>query len=161
MAAEAITYNGSTISIAPAQATTPANAAAYAALTWTAIGLVTKLPPYGDTASVQTISVIGDGRDRDSKGSRNAGGGEMTVLPKASDAGQAALEAAEATNGYYPIRVVKPNRLDAGGTDGIDYFMALVTSKNEPGGGNNDFITINYSLKVTSAITRVAPTAAP
>jgi hypothetical protein len=47
MAAEAYTVNGSKMHIAPAQATTPADATAYAALTWTEITLLTNIPSMG------------------------------------------------------------------------------------------------------------------
>jgi hypothetical protein len=158
MAAEAYTVNGSKMHIAPAQATTPADATAYAALTWTEITLLTNIPEYGDSASIQTIDVIGDGRTRKGKGSRNAGGGDLTVLPKPSDPGQIALEAAEATQSYYPIKVTIPNRLTGGGTDQIDYFMALIAGKRQGMGGNNDFVVKRYSLEVSSAIVTTVPT---
>ena len=41
--ADVFTASGATLSIAPAVVTTPANAAAYALLTWTAVGMVESL----------------------------------------------------------------------------------------------------------------------
>jgi hypothetical protein len=119
MAAEAYTVNGAKMHIAPAQATTPADATAYGALTWTEITLLTNIPEYGDSASIQTIDV---------------------------------------TQSYYPIKVTIPNRLTGGGTDQLDYFMALVAGKRQGMGGNNDFVVKRYSLEVSSAITTVVPT---
>lgn len=155
------TASGTKIFIGPSQAATPANAAAYAALTWTEIGMVRTIPAYGDKASVVSGEVVGDGRTRKAKGSRDAGDTEIVVYPDTTDVGQAALIAAEATNNYYPIKVINPDRLNAGGTDGIDYFMALITSKQGSGGDNSAIVTRTFGCAVTSGITEVAPTAAP
>lgn len=153
------TNNGAKVYIAPSQASTPANAAAYAALTWTEIGFVRSLPEYGDEAQIIEAAVIGDGRMRKAKASRNAGNTALVVYPDPEDAGQDALIAAEATNNYYPIKIVKPDRLNATGTDGIDYFMVLVSSKREGGGENDSIATRTFNMAVTSAVTSVDPTA--
>lgn len=152
------TMSGTKVYVAPSQAATPANAAAYAALTWTEVGFVRSVPAYGDKANIVTGSVVGDGRTRKAKGERDAGDTEIVVYPDPSDAGQAALVAAEATNLYYPIKVVKPDKLTGGGTNGIDYFMGLVASKNNAGGENDAIATRTFAIGVTSAITEVAPT---
>lgn len=153
------TASGTKIYIGPSQAVAPANAAAFAALTWTEIGMVRTTPSYGDKASVVTGAVVGDGRIRKAKGARDAGDTEIVVYPDSTDPGQAALIAAEGTNLYYPIKVVNPDRLNATGTDGIDYFMALITSKQGSGGENDTIVTRTFGCGVTSGITEVAPTA--
>jgi hypothetical protein len=153
------TASGTRIFIGPSQATTPADAAAYAGLTWTEIGMVRTTPSYGDSASVVTGAVVGDGRMRKAKASRDAGDTEIVVYPDPVDVGQAALVAAEATNLYYPIKIINPDRLNATGTDGIDYFMALITSKKGSGGDNDALVTRTFGCAVTSGITEVAPTA--
>ncbi len=153
------TPSGTKIYIGPSQATTPANASAYAALTWTEIGMVRSVPAYGDSASTVTGATVGDGRIRKAKGARDAGDAEIVVYPDPADTGQAALVAAEATNLYFPIKIVNPDRLNATGTDGIDYFMALITSKRGSGGENDTVVTRTFGCAVTSAITEVAPTA--
>jgi hypothetical protein len=158
MAANTRTMTGTKLYIAPSASTEPANAAAYAALTWTEIGLVRSIPEYGDRAGLISSAVVGDGRVRKSKGSRDAGDTSIVVYPDPSDAGQQALIAAEATNNYYPIKVLKPDRLSAGGTDGIDYFMGLVSSKNNSGGENDTIATRTFGLGVTTKITSVDAT---
>lgn len=155
------TPSGTKLYIGPSQAATPANAAAYAALTWTEVGMVRTTPSYGDQATIVSGAVVGDGRNRKAKGARDAGDTEIVVYPDPEDDGQAALIAAEGTNNYYPFKVVNPDRLDAGGTDGIDYFMGLVTSKRVNGGENDAIVTRTFAVGITSAITEVAPTAAP
>ena len=153
------TPSGTKVFIGPSQVTTPANAAAYAGLTWTEIGMLRSVPAYGDQASIVSGAVVGDGRMRKAKGARDAGDTEIVVYPDPEDDGQAALVAAEGTNNYYPIKVVNPDRLNATGTDGIDYFMALITSKRGSGGENDSLVTRTFGCAVTSAITEVAPTA--
>jgi hypothetical protein len=156
--ADVFTATGAKVFIAPSQATTPANAAAYAALTWTEITMLESIGEYGDQSTVVTAAVIGDGRMRKAKGARDAGETPLVVFPIYADAGQAALIAAEATYSLYPIKIVLPNRLSSGGTDQIDYFMALVTSKRKNVGANDNIVRETHTLAVNSAITTTAPT---
>jgi hypothetical protein len=159
--ADVFTATGTKIHIAPTEETTPANAAAYAALTWTEITLVENIGEYGDQSSIITAAVIGDGRMRKAKGARDAGEMAVIVFPKTADTGQAALIAAEATYNTYPFKVTLPNRLDAGGTDEINYMMVLVTSKRRNVGANDNIVRDTFNLAVNSAITVTAATAAP
>lgn len=156
--ADVFTATGAKVFIAPAQASTPANAAGYAALTWTEIGLLETIGEYGDASSIITAAVLGDGRMRKAKGARDAGELTLTIFPKGSDTGQAALIAAEATYNTYPFKVVLPNRLSGGGTDEINYMMGLVTSKRRNVGGNDNIVRDSFAVAVNSAITEVAAT---
>lgn len=153
------TATGSKVFIAPAQETTPANASAYAALTWTEITLVQSIGEYGDASSTVTAAVLGDSRIRKAKGARDAGDTPLVVYPKATDTGQQALIAAEATNFRYPIKVELPNKLAAAGQNQLDYFMALVMSKRKTVGTNDNVVTESYGLAADSAVTTVPPTA--
>lgn len=152
------TSTGAKFYIAPSQSTTPADATAYAALTWTEIKNVTDGGEYGDQASIVTAAVLGDGRMQKAKGSRDAGTMNLVVLPKAADAGQDALVTAEGTANTYPFKVVLPNRLTSGGTDGIDYFTGLVTSKRLSVGGNDNVIKQTFTIAIDSAVVTVDPT---
>ncbi|RAI25882.1 hypothetical protein CH340_25330, partial [Rhodoplanes serenus] len=78
--------------------------------------MVRSVPSYGDQASIQSGAVVGDARVRKAKGARDAGDTEIVVYPDPADTGQQALIAAEATNLYYPFKVVNPDRLNATGT---------------------------------------------
>lgn len=153
------TASGSKVYIAPSVAAEPADATAYAALTWTEIGFLSNIGEYGDESSLQTGAVVGDARVRKAKGARDAGTLTLTVFPDPDDDGQAALIAAEATNSNYPIKIVEPNRLNATGTDGIDYMTVLVSSKRKALGGNDTIVTRTFNAAITSKITEVAPTA--
>jgi hypothetical protein len=153
------TASGSKVYIAPSVVSAPADAAAYAGLTWTEIGFLSNIGEYGDEASLQTGSVVGDARVRKAKGARDAGTLTITVYPDPDDDGQAALIAAEGTNSNYPIKIVEPNRLDDDGTDGIDYMTVLVSSKRKTLGGNDTIVTRTFNAAINSSIVEVAPTA--
>jgi hypothetical protein len=153
------TITGTELYIGPSQVTDPANAAAFAGLTWTRIGMVRTMPSYGDKASVVSGAEVGAGRVFKAKGARDSGDTEIVVYPDPEDVGQQALIAAEATNLYYPFKLVKPDKLNATGTNGIDYLMGLVTSKNLAGGENDAIATQTFSVSISSGITGVAPTA--
>src|SRR3954447_23744301 len=116
--ADVFTATGSRLYIAPSTATIPADAAAWAALTWTEIGLLESIGEYGDQSSIITAAVLGDGRMRKAKGARDAGDMQLFALPKTADTGQQAIIAAEATYNTFPFKVTLPNKLTApGGTD--------------------------------------------
>lgn len=156
--ADVFTATGAKLYIAPSVSAVPANAAAYAALTWTEITLLESIGEYGDQSSIITAAVLGDGRMRKAKGARDAGEMAIVAFPKSTDAGQLAIEAAEGTYETYPFKVVLPNRLTGGGTDEINYFIALVTSKRTNVGANDNIVRRNYNVAVNSAITVTLPT---
>lgn len=156
--AQVRTVSGTKVYIGPSQAAEPANAAAYAALTWTEIGFVRSVPTYGDSASIISAAVVNEARVRKAKGARDSGDTEIVVYPDPADTGQQALVAAEATNLYYPFKVERPDKLTGGGTNGIDYFMGLVASKQLAGGENDTLATQTFSVALTTKVTSVAPT---
>jgi len=156
--ADIFTATGTKISIGPGMATTPANAAAYAALSYTEIGLVESVGEYGDEASAVTFAAIGDGRMRKAKGARDAGTLAITVGYSQDDDGQAALEAAEGLNSNYAFKIVLQNRLTPGGTDEVHYFKGLVMSKRNNVGGNDNVVRRTFNVAVNSPLVVVAPT---
>jgi hypothetical protein len=85
----------------------------------------------------------------------------LRVYPDSSDAGQTALNAGELTESTYPIRIDYPNAskiTQPGGTVAKRYFMALVVGGQESPGGNDDPITTEYTLAITTGVTKVAAT---
>ena len=101
---------------------------------------------------------LNDGRVRKAKGIRDAGNLALTVARDPSDAGQDALIAAEGTSSKYAFKVTYPDRLTAGGADGIDYFRALVMSKRNNVGSADNVIRRSFQLGIDSAIISVDPT---
>lgn len=81
------------------------NEASFAGYTWTEVAGWATLGAVGDTAASIAVSEINRGRDFVLKGTRTGGTQEHTFNVIASDAGQAALQAAQLTAYNYPFRV--------------------------------------------------------
>lgn len=160
MAGDIFTATGTKIFIGPSVTSATDTAGEYAALTpWTEIGLVESIGEFGDESSAVTFAVIGDGRIRKAKGARDAGSLNITVGYDITDDGQGALVAAEGTYSNYAFRVVLPNRLNAGGTDEINYFRGLVMSKRLNVGNNDNVVKQSFVVGINSPIVIVEPTA--
>jgi hypothetical protein len=151
--------NGAKLFIAPAAQTTPADASAYAALTWTEVGLVETFGEYGDQSAAVNFTALGDARVRKGKGARDAGDLTITCGHDANDVGQQALVAAEGTPFRYPFKIQYPNKLNPTGTDEMHYFVGKVMSKRNGGAAVNDTVRRTFVVAIDSAITEVAPTA--
>lgn len=153
------TATGAKVFIGPSVQNTVDTTGEFAALTWTEIGMVRSIGDYGDQSSVVSAAVIGDGRMRKAKGARDAGNFDLTVFPASDDAGQTAIFAAEATYDNYAMKIVLPNRLNATGTDQIDYFRVLVTSRRTNVGENDAIVTQTFSCAINSPICTAPATA--
>jgi len=155
------TAAGAKFFIGPALTATPEDAAAYAALNWTEVGLVESIGEYGDESSAVTFAALGDARTRKAKGARDAGTLAITVGWDALDEGQQALVAAEATNNNFGFKITLPNRLNPTGTDETHYFKGLVMAKRGNPGGNDNVVRRTFNIGINSPIVEVAPTAGP
>jgi hypothetical protein len=161
MAGDITTATGSKIFIGPAVLPTVDTQTEYEAIpdgSWVEVGMVESLGEFGDQSSTVNFASLNDGRQRKAKGIRDAGDLALTVARVATDAGQKALIAAEATNNKFAFKVVYPDRLTPTGTDGIDYFRALVMSKRSNVGSADNVIRRAFTLGIDSAIVSVDPT---
>jgi hypothetical protein len=156
--ADLYTASGTKVSIGPSTTATTDTAVEFAALSWTDIGLVESIGAFGDQSSTVSGAVIGDARTRKAKGARDAGEMTITVFDGPDDTGQQALVAAEATNNNYAFRLVAPNRLTTGGTDGIEYFRGMVMGKRKNFGGNDNLVRRTFAVGINSPIIEVLPT---
>lgn len=149
-----ITASGSKIYIGAAVTEAQADSLAeFTAMTgWTEIGLVESLGEFGDESSAVNFAAIGDARVRKAKGARDAGTLALTCAHDPLDAGQAAIEAAEATNDDYAIKVVIPDGPTASYTDTIIYFRGLVMSKRKNVGSNDNVVKNVYNIGVNSEL---------
>lgn len=118
---------------------------------WIEIGLIESLGEYGDQSNEVTFAAIGDARVRRSKGARDAGTLQITCGHDPTDLGQAALEAAEATNNNYMFKIVLPDG-PAGYSDTIQYFRGLVMSKRKNVGTNDNVVKNMYAVGINSEI---------
>ncbi len=158
--ADIFTATGTKIYIGPSVTNATDTTAEFAALTpYVEIGLVESLGEYGDESSSVNFAVLGDGRMRKAKGARDAGQVTITVAHASDDPGQAALIAAEALYANFSFKVVLPNRLNATGTDEIQYFRGLVMSKRLNVGGNDNVVRDTYAVGLNSPVYIVPATA--
>lgn len=118
---------------------------------WTEIGLIESLGEFGDESADVAFAAIGDARTRHAKGARDAGTMTITCAHDPTDVGQAALEAAEATNNNYAFKVVLPDG-PSGWSDTELFFRGLVRSKRKNVGTNDNVIRNTYNVGVNSEV---------
>lgn len=150
-----------TIGIATAVTATPADAAAYGALTYTNIGFVENPGDIGDQFQDVTFDELGNGRTIHLKGQVDGGTMQIVVGRDDTDAGQTALIAAsdDDSTADYPFKITYPNKQNATGTGAIRYFTGKVMGKRETVGGANNVVRMTTSVGITSPIVSVASTA--
>jgi hypothetical protein len=130
---------GGKVYISAAQATQPANAAAYAALSWTEIKKVGNMGQVGDSVNALTYPTWGDSVAQKAKGITDAGNPTLEVMRDTADAGQDAARAAAKTNLTYAFKVERNDKLTGGGTNSIIYNWGYIAGPVRPQGGNEDF----------------------
>lgn len=143
----AFTSAGTTISISAAQPATY-NEAGFTALTYTLIGEVTELGEFGRQYNIVTFNPLGDRRTVKRKGSYNDGtvAAQMARVP--SDAGQAILVAALASDESYAIKVVLQD-----GT--IFFFTAQIASYTTNVGSVDQITSATVNIEIDNDIIEV------
>ncbi|SHG79889.1 hypothetical protein SAMN02745157_4862 [Kaistia soli DSM 19436] len=127
--------------------------------TWVEIGQTETIGAFGDTAAEITADLIGRNRRVRAKGTRDAGTLSLVMLADQSDAGQAALVAANATKLDYAFKVQFANKSGASGAvDGLRYFVGQVMAAAEEPGGANSYVKLNSSIGINSNIVKKAAT---
>ena len=143
---------------ATAQAAAPANAAAYAALTWVEIKKVGNMGQVGTSQNVLSYPTWGDAVTGKEKGATDAGNPTLEVMRDTADAGQDALRAAALTNSKYAFKIERADKLTGGGTNSIFYNWGIVTGPARPQGANEDFDVEVFTLGFAALETPVDPT---
>lgn len=125
--------------------------------TWVEIHGWSQMGPLGDNAQLITESLIGENRDKVSKGTRNAGTMQNVFVCMDLDAGQIALLAAEKTSNNYAFKV-ELNDAPVGDapTPSQRLFIGLVASAQEQGGAANTNRKLEANIAINSNIVRVA-----
>lgn len=151
----------STISIATS-ATTPANAAAYAALTWGVIGNVVDIGgTFGDAYNKIEAKVLGTRRVLKAKGSVDAGMIELKVLRDAADAGQNSLRTALGSDDLVYVKIELGDKPSAGASPkgSTVYMGVLVFGAPVTNGDADSFVEQTFNLEVNTQPVEVAPSA--
>lgn len=147
----AMTTTGTTFAVSIGQPAT-LNKAGFEALTWTTVGGVTNIDPYGPTSSDVTTNHLADGVTRHYKGFADLGDAGVTVDYDAEDAGQDILRAlaygaSKNVTGSYRITM----------QDGsIDYLRGQVFTSPKTVGAANAMVTQAFSIKVNEYPVEVA-----
>lgn len=132
--------------VAAANTTIPANAAAWAALTWVEIKGVGNMSEIGTKGNTLVYPTWGDTVDQKAKGRNNAGDPTVELMRDTADAGQDALRAAAVTNLHYVFKIERNDKLTGGGTNTLIYNRGLVFGPSRPQGGNEDFDVEVFTL---------------
>ncbi len=131
------------------QATKPADAAAYAALTWTEVKHVTSIPSYGAQRAVVTYQPLADGYDIKDHGFANYGSVAIEGASDNADAGQAIVKSAVETLGTnLAIKLVDRN-------GDIDYCWGKAFSKNKTPGGANSMVMTSMTVEFNAPVITV------
>lgn len=163
MAVRPYTARGTRLYIGPAVATVPANAAAYAALTWTEVRNVRTFSPFGEVRPVISRVVVGREYPVKKVGPADPGDLAVMIYPDDGDAGQIALASAARTRSKYAVKIGYPigSRITPSASISLRYFSALVTANANQLGSADDIATEQFNLAVVSQIIRVASVTPP
>lgn len=143
---------------ATAQATKPADAAAYAALTWVEVKKIGNMGQIGTATNMLNYPTWGDSVVQKAKGLNDGGNPTIELMRDTADAGQDALRAAALTNLNYAVKIERNDKLTGGGTNTIIYNWGLVAGPTRPQGGNEDFDVEVFTFAFQALETVVDPT---
>jgi hypothetical protein len=141
-----VTASGTRVFIGAAATSTVDTIAEFEATSmWVEIGLVESVGEIGDEANPVTFQALGDGRVRKAKGARDAGTMALVCGHDPTDTGQAAVEAAEATNNNYMFKLILPDG-PVGYSDTILNYRGLVMGKRKNICNNEKVISNQYKF---------------
>lgn len=135
----------------------PANLAAYQALTFVEVGEVEDLGEFGDESERVTFTALSDARTRKLKGPRDAGEQTIVVGDDMNDAGQIAMEAAEASPLDWPFKVQLNDAVTVGGDDSLHFFSGKVFSKRRNVGNVSNVVRRSFVIGINTEILSTDP----
>lgn len=133
----------------------------FSSIVWTEVTKWTQMGDLGDEASPIPLQVIGEGREKTQKGTRNAGTMQNIFAVVPGDAGQDAMRAAEKTQNNYAFKIELNDKPAAGASpkNGVRYFVGLVMSARETGGAANTVRNLAATVNINSNIVGVPASA--
>jgi hypothetical protein len=149
MSGDIITAVGTKVYIGATVTSTAADSLAeFQAMTgWTEVGLVESIGAFGAKSNSVTFAALGDAYMRKQKGIRDAGDLTFTVAHDPTDAGQDAVEAAEAASGAYAFKITIPDS-----TSTIKYLRGYVMGDPIDIGANGNVVKKTYSVAIDGAV---------
>lgn len=130
----------------------------FAGQSWVEIDGWETVGAFGDNSEVVLFQLVNRNRDLKQKGTANAGTMENVFAQLVDDEGQILVLAASAPSNKnnYAFRVDLNDTPAGGGTPSKRYFIGLVMTAEEAGGGANDPRRLNATIEINSNIVRVA-----
>lgn len=134
-------------------------AADFTSQSWKEIDGWETMGEIGDAAEIITTQIINRNRDIKMKGTRSAGSMDNRFAIMPTDAGQIALIAAEKSTSNYAFKIEFDDQITpTTGTKTTLYFVGLVTSAREVGGGANTVRMLQGTVEINSNIVTVGAT---
>lgn len=135
-------------------------AADFTSQTWTLIDGWQTMGAFGDAKQVISTDLINRGRTTKQGGTKNAGSMQNVFAVIDGDDGQEALFSALNTNSNYAFKVEGDDAATSPASPTPQpskrYFIGIVTSAQEAGGGANTVQMLNSTIEINSNIVRVA-----
>jgi hypothetical protein len=124
----------------------------FSAVTWIEVKKWTQMGPYGDSAQLITTDLIGEGRTKKMKGTKNAGSMANVFATDTTDGGQVKVIAASKVLDNYAFKVELNDKTGAQVNNSLREFYGLVMQAQEAGGGANTVQTLNATVEINSNI---------
>lgn len=134
------------------------NLSQYLSDTYVEVGEVEDLGEFGDSAEDVTFASLADSRLRHLKGIRDAGVLSVICGSDSSDAGQAAMIAAEASTLDFNFKVTLNDQLTLLGTPTEQYFSGKVMSKRLGVGQANNVVRRTFNVGINTEILEIPAT---
>lgn len=133
----------------------------FSAIDWVEVSKWVQFGAMGDTAALISTDLISEGRTKKQKGTRNAGSMENVFAVDATNTGQLALIAAEASKNNFAFKMVLNDAPAVGGAPKPSErkMIGLVMSANEQGGAANTIRNLSATVEINSNIVRKAAAA--
>jgi hypothetical protein len=152
------TGTGSTIAIGTVLATPNGTQAEYEADSYTNIGDIENIGPFGDERSIVRFTSLADGRVQKARGVADAGDQTISYAHKTGDAGQVALLAAFAVTSQaadeFNFRVQLNDAITTNKT--TRYYRARVASQRVREITNDGAVIVEAILAISTAVLEVA-----
>lgn len=126
----------------------------FASVTWVRVSDWQNMGPVGDAAAEIATDIIDRGRTTVQKGTFRSPSQTQQFAVNSDDAGQIAMKAARASKLNYPFKIVFDDAPE-GGTPSENYWIGLVMSAQEQGGGANTVRLLSCNVAPNTNIVEV------
>jgi len=130
-------------------------AADFGSVSWIEVKKWTQMGTFGDSSQLINTDLIGEGRTKKQKGTKNAGSMANVFANDSTDPGQQKLLAASQSYSSYAFKVELNDKVTTVNSTRLMY--GLVMTAQSVGGGANTVQTFNATVEINSNIVATAP----